>query len=165
MGRKGSRWPAKVNVPVAALSVTVMSVFRYLPVMWLPLALYLPIAISMGTGANAWLLTEALTVTMPSGDRWVISQEDLVIGFGILCLSVELVRSALPTGRSMVTLALVSVGLILGLILLLTVKGFATSAFFLILLLTLINFLVTGAIQVFTARRTLGFDLASDGRS
>lgn len=135
-----------------------MSLFRFVPVMWIPLVVYLAVGLIDGSAAGGDLAKQAMSMTLPSGDVWSISFEDLLVGFGLLCLSAELIRTARATNQSIVANMLVSVGFIIGLILLLLVPGFGTSSFFFILLMMLASFLMTSAILVFNARRTI--DLA-----
>jgi hypothetical protein len=144
-----------------------MRIVGFLPLMWLPMAVYAVLAMAQGSAIQTWLVRPGPGFSMPSGDAWVLTPDALMVGFATICLAAELVRSALPTARGMLMLTLLGLSFVLGLVLLIAAKGFATSTFALILLMVLANFLVSATVQIFTARRTWGLqgDILHDRQS
>ena len=98
------------------------------------------------------LLNRSLPIHMVSGDNWTVSAGDLVVAFALLLLFFDMVKSTRAALRqivghafSLLTFACATVEFIM-------LKGFATSVFFLILLMTLFDVIAGYTISALAAR-------------
>ena len=108
-------------------------------------------------GMEPFLGKIVFTINMVSGDKWHVLTADLVLAVALLFLFLEFVRAA-SFGRTEIFNHALSMGVfIVALVEFLIVKGFATSAFFLITLMTLIDVLAGFIIGIISARRDIGF--------
>ena len=104
------------------------------------------------------LAAEAFGMPMPSGQIWVFTWGGLLLLFAIICLFVDILKSTRASRNAMIDNGL-SVGVfILSFILFLLVKGFATTEFFLIVMMTLLDFVAGSIIMVMTAQRTVQYN-------
>ena len=99
--------------------------------------------------------SEFLSVPMPSGSRWRLTYGDVFVIIGLILLFVELVRSTATSGNVLVNHGLSLGVLVLCLIEFIIVKGFATSTFFLIMLMAAIDVVAGFVISIRGARRDL----------
>jgi hypothetical protein len=95
-------------------------------------------------------------VHMVSGDTWHVLRSDLMLAIALIFLFLEIIRAA-SFGRSEILNHALSMGVfIVALIELLILKGFATSTFFLITCMTLIDVVAGFTIGIISARRDIG---------
>jgi hypothetical protein len=81
-----------------------------------------------------------------------------LIVFAVICLFVEILKSTKPSNAAMVDNAL-SVGtFVICLIFFILVPGFATTEFFIIMIMALLDFLAGMVVMVSTAQRTVAYD-------
>lgn len=108
-----------------------------------------------GQGDVAAMLNEGFGVTMPSNTVWHFNYADIFVAFSLCLLFVEMVK-ATRTGRGEILnhafSTLVFVGALVEFLLL---KGFATSAFFLLVAMTLFDVVAGYTISIVSARRDL----------
>lgn len=97
-------------------------------------------------------------IPMPSGDVWHVTWGALFIGASAFCLLAELLRSPVANRSSIIEMLIGALTMIVCLILFLLVKGFATTEFFLIVLLMLFDFMANSTVMVFTSRRTVDIE-------
>ena len=108
------------------------------------------------TGMEPFLAKTVFTVNMVSGDTWHVMTSDLILAVSLVMLFLEIVRSA-SFGRTEILNHALSMGVfIVAMIEFLILKGFATSAFFLITVMTLIDVLGGFIIGIISARRDIG---------
>jgi hypothetical protein len=120
-----------------------------IPLLVFPTLIYTMFAVGNGAGMTDALATKAFSITMPSGMAWV---------FSIVCLFIEVLKSTRPTASAMVDNGL-SIALFIGCFLLfLLADGFATTEFFLIMMMALLDFIAGSVIMINTAQRTVQFD-------
>jgi hypothetical protein len=98
-----------------------------------------------------------VTIPMISGVNWTMTLGDILIAFTMVLLFVELVKSTRTTGISIVDHALSTILFILCIVEFITVPVAATSVFFLIMLVTLIDVVAGFSITIKAARRDLAF--------
>jgi hypothetical protein len=98
-----------------------------------------------------------LSVSMISGATWALTVGDLVVIITLILLFVELVKATRTGGNSIVDHALSMVLFIVCIIEFLTVDRAATSTFFIILFVTLIDVVAGFSITIRGARRDFGF--------
>jgi hypothetical protein len=129
------------------------------PLLVIPLLIYAAFALPNGQQAmSEGLASVAFTMPMASGSRWIVSWGQALIIFSVLLLFFEILKSSRPTRAGMIDNALSIVVFILSLILFIIVPGFATTEFFLILLMSLLDFLAGSVIMLFAAQRTVQYN-------
>ena len=128
---------------------------RLIPLLVVPVLLYLLIWATSGGQIEARFASVLFSIGMVSGEVWHVTLSAGFIALSIVCLFVEIVRSAVPTkwaiGENMVT----ALSFALCLILFLLVNGFATSEFFLLMIMLLLDFVTDAAVMAITSRRTI----------
>jgi hypothetical protein len=126
-----------------------------LPWLVIPIILYNLIAFS---SASAEVFNEAvLSVGMISGATWNLTVGDLVILTTLVLLFIELIKATRTGGSSIVDHALSMVLFMICIIEFLVVPRAATSEFFFILFVTLIDVIAGFSITIRAARRDFGF--------
>ena len=136
-----------------------MAIMTIFPLLILPGLFYAVFAApNGGAGVNQYLATQVFSIDMAGGSQWVLTHGHLFIIFAIFCLFVEIIKSVRPTTQAMIDLSL-SVGVfIIMLILFLLVPGFGTTEFFLIMLMSILDFMAGAIVMVNSAKRDVGFD-------
>lgn len=103
----------------------------------------------------AILLAHPLPLTLPSGDAWNLTGADLFITVSLCLLFVEMVK-ATRTGRGeILNHAFSTLTFVAALVEFLLLKGFATSAFFLLTAMCLFDVVAGYTISIVSARRDL----------
>lgn len=136
-----------------------MGIVGVFPLLAVPAIFYALFAFAVGNeGMTNGLASQAFAMTMASGGLWKLTWGGLLVTFAVLCLFVEILKSTKPSNAAMVDNGL-SVGtFIVCLILFILAPGFATTEFFIILLMSLLDFLAGMVVMVSTAQRTVAYD-------
>jgi len=92
---------------------------------------------------------------MFSGDTWRFSIGDMLVTFTLLLLFVEIVKSTRTSSRQLVNHGLSVLTFIVALVEFITLHGFATTTFFLIIVMTLIDVVAGYTISVIAAEHDL----------
>lgn len=132
---------------------------RYLqiaPLMVFPLLVYLLIAITGGGDAAARLDGSIFSLRMLSGGVWSFSLGDAVLMFGMVMLFIEIVKATSTKSSSLANHGLSTGLLIFCVIAFLLFKSFATSVFFLLMLMVLLDVLAGFMVTIVSARRDFG---------
>ena len=106
-------------------------------------------------GANIFA-TELITVGMISGAVWSLTLGDLVILVTLVVLFVELIKSTRTGGNSIIDHGLSMVLFVICIIEFLVVRQAATSVFFILLFVTVIDVVAGFSITIRAARRDFG---------
>lgn len=146
-----------------------MSMFTFFPLLAIPVVFYNVIvgvgsifgageggegAAAAGAGLNRFA-DERFTVHMPTGGEWIVTSGDILLTVALVLLFVELLKST-STGRSAIANHALSLVLfIVCLIEFLLWPPFATSVFFLITVMTLLDVLAGFIVTIVTARRDI----------
>jgi hypothetical protein len=101
-------------------------------------------------------LARGIEISMFSGDPWKFTIGDLLLVGSLFLLFVEILKSTVTTANSIANHALSMVILIVGLIQFLMMPGFATSAFFIILCMMVIDIIAGFSITIVASKRDLG---------
>ena len=139
-----------------------LSVF---PLMTVPVIIYNILALtgqalSTVTEMRLRLDQDFLTVPMASGVDWTITPGHALISLALICLFFELIKST-GTGRAAVMNHAFSLVLfIICLIQFLLMPAFATSVFFIVGTMTLLDVLAGFMVTIASARRDFGVDAA-----
>jgi len=120
------------------------------PLLLIPFAIYNMIAFL--TPGVSWTAS-ATTVHMMSGQDWVLTWEDILIAFSIFLLWIEMIKSTRMGSRSVMDHILSMVLFIAMLVEFLLVPQAATSTFFLLMAIALVDVLAGFIIGMGAARR------------
>ena len=115
-----------------------MSIIGF-PLLLVPFAIYNIIAFI--TPGVSWT-TPLATIHMMSGQDWVLTWEDILLGFAILLLAVEILKATRISMRSIVDHFLAMALFIAMLVEFLLVQRAGTSTFFLLTMIGLVDVLV-----------------------
>lgn len=126
-----------------------LSVFNIFPKMLIPVIIYAAVAFL------GFLDTELFTIGLPSGD-WSLTTADLILIVGLVFLFIEMIQSAGSGTATLLNHGLSMATLLLGILLFLLVPQFATSAFFLLIMMSLMDVVAGFSITAIAARRDLG---------
>jgi hypothetical protein len=136
-----------------------MGIIGVFPLLAVPAIIYALFAFAVGNeGMASGLAAQAFAMPMASGVVWKLSWGGLLVTFSVLCLFVEILKSTKPSNAAMLDNALSVGAFIVCLILFILVPGFATTEFFIIMLMTLLDFLAGMVVMVSTAQRTVAYD-------
>jgi hypothetical protein len=126
------------------------------PLLLVPFAIYNMIAFL--TPGVSWTAT-VTTVHMMSGQDWTLTWEDLLIGFSIFLLWIEIIKSTRMGMRSVMD-HLLAMALFIGMLVeFLLVKQAGTSTFFLLMIIALVDVLAGFIIGMRSGRRQVEVDV------
>ncbi|MED5537977.1 MAG: hypothetical protein VX661_09075 [Pseudomonadota bacterium] len=134
-----------------------------IPLLLIPVVLY-NLVILFGVGgeglvdADALLRDPVFSITMTSGAQWTIGAGDMILFVGLILLFFELVKSTSSQRAAIINHALSMILFIAVLIEFLLLPGFATSTFFLIVTMVLLDVLAGFIVTIIASRKD--FDLA-----
>jgi len=136
--------------------------FAALPLLVVPVLIYNLIGVTLVGGfasidANARLQTAIFTVPMTSRVGWPVTLGDLLLAVALVVLFVELLKSTNSRRAAIVNHALSMLLFIACLMEFLLAPAFATSTFFLITLMTLLDVLAGFIVTIVSARRDMDF--------
>ncbi|HFB55506.1 MAG TPA: hypothetical protein ENJ46_06230 [Hellea balneolensis] len=137
-----------------------MGFFAIIPLMIIPIMIYNVIAWSGATFASSEAVLERmdaefLSVPMASGAQWVVTPGHALIALSLAMLFFELLKST-DTGRAAVMNHAFSMVLfIVSLVEFLMFPAFATSVFFLIMLMALMDVMAGFMVTIASARRDI----------
>jgi hypothetical protein len=125
------------------------------PLLLVPFAIYNMVAFL--TPGVSWT-TPVTTVHMMSGQDWVLTWEDMLLGFSILLLAVEMLKSTRAGTRSIVDHVLAMALFIAMLVEFLLVPQAGTSPFFLLTMIAVVDVLVGFIVSIRTSQRQVQID-------
>ena len=137
------------------------------PLLFIPVVLYAIVILSgvVGTGgvaaAEQALRDPLFSIPMVSGTAWTIGVGDLILFLSLILLFFELLKSTSSQKVAIVNHALSMILFVICLVAFLLMKGFATSTFFLILTMVMLDVLAGFIVTIISARKDL--DFASGG--
>lgn len=136
--------------------------FAAVPLLALPVLIYNLIALTLAGGfkavdANARLGGQLFTIHMTSRAEWAVSLGDLLLAASLVVLFVELLKSTTSRKIAIINHSLSMVLFILCLIEFLLLPAFATSTFFLVTLMVLLDVLAGFIVTIVAARRDVDF--------
>ncbi|MFC0633972.1 hypothetical protein [Brevundimonas balnearis] len=132
-----------------------------IPLLLIPVALYnVVVLFSLGggsgaAGADAILREPMFSIPMASGAAWDVGSGDLILFIGLICLFFELLKSTSSQKVAIVNHALSMILFVVVLVEFLLLRGFATSTFFLITTMVLLDVLAGFIVTIIAARRDL----------
>lgn len=136
--------------------------FAAIPLLSLPVLIYNLLALSLQGGfaavdAQGRMGQPLFSVKMTSHIDWVVAAGDLLLAASLVVLFVELIKSTTSRGIAIVNHALSMLLFIICLVEFLLAPAFATSTFFLITLMVLLDVLAGFIVTIVSARRDMDF--------
>lgn len=136
--------------------------FGAFPLLALSVILYNLLALTIMGGfhsdaAQASLVQVLFTIPMTSGGRWAVTVSDMMLAGSLVVLFIELLRSTTSRRVAIVNHALSMALFIACLVELLLAPAFATSTFFLITLMVLLDVLAGFIVTIVSARRDIDY--------
>jgi hypothetical protein len=134
-----------------------------IPLLLIPVVLYNIVVLFGADGnggmsqADALLRDPLFSIPMASGAQWNVGSGDLILFVGLILLFFELVKSTSSQRVAIVNHALSMVLFIIVLVEFLLIRGFATSTFFLIVVMILLDVLAGFIVTIIASRKD--FDL------
>jgi hypothetical protein len=134
-----------------------------LPLLLIPVVLYNIVILFGATGgggmaeADAILRDPLFSVPMTSGANWNVGVGDLILFLSLILLFFELLKSTSSQKVAIVNHALSLIVFVVCLVEFLLIRGFATSTFFLILTMVMLDVLAGFIVTIIAARKDLDF--------
>lgn len=140
--------------------------FAAFPLLALPVIVYNLLVLTLAGGVRATsaqqdLGAQMFSVQMASGAPWAVSLGDLILAGALVVLFVELLKSTTSQRVAIINHTLSMILFIVCLVEFLLFPAFATSTFFLLILMVLLDFLAGFIVTVISARRDIDFSPAS----
>src|ERR1700722_8973953 len=126
------------------------------PMILIAVILYNLVAFGIGMGGHGGMqavLDHSFSIQMFSGDVWKMTVSDLFVALALALLFVEIIKSARSSQREILNHAFAMVTFCLALVEFIVVKGFSTSAFFLITAMCLFDVVAGYSISIVAGRR------------
>lgn len=136
--------------------------FAAFPLLALPVLAYNLIALTIAGGFKSMVaqvrMSEVLfTIPMASKAQWPVTVADLVLALALVVLFVELLKSTTSQKVAIVNHSLSMILFVVCLVEFLLAPAFATSTFFLLTLMVLLDVLAGFIVTIVSARRDIDF--------
>jgi hypothetical protein len=136
--------------------------FAAFPLMTLPVLVYNLVLLSLKDGlksadAPAVLAGPLFTIHMTSGGVWPVALGDLLVGGSLVVLFIELLKSTNSRNIAIINHSLSMILFVACLVEFLLFRGFATSVFFLMTLMVLLDVLAGFIVTIVSSRRDVDF--------
>ena len=134
-----------------------------LPLLVVPVVIYAIVILTGVVGAGGVTAAEQalrdpiFTIPMVSGSGWNIGSGDLILFLSLILLFFELLKSTSSQKVAIVNHALSMILFVFCLVAFLLFPGFATSTFFLILTMVMLDVLAGFIVTIISARKDLEF--------
>ena len=132
---------------------------RLIPLLVIPVAIYNLFALGGNVAGHhdiQGMLTATRSFTMFSGDEWNINFSDILLLLGLAMLFVEVIKATRSSSKQLINHGLSMVVFVVALIEFITLKGFATSTFFFLVMFSLFDVVAGYTISVVSAEHDLG---------
>ena len=138
--------------------------FAAFPLLAIPVIIYNLIAFAQDpASAQAALTNPLFSIHMPTQANWAVSLGDLLLAASLVVLFVELLKSTTSGKTAIINHSLSMILFIVCLVEFLLFEAFATSTFFLITLMVLLDVLAGFIVTIVSARRDIDFAPGADG--
>lgn len=108
-------------------------------------------------GMAAFLSSEWLRVNLVN-DTWIFTPGDLIVTLTLFALFLEIIKATQTNHISIINHGLSMLVFVVALIEFIVLKGFATSTFFFITMMALVDVMAGFTVSIVTARRDIGAD-------
>ena len=130
--------------------------FLISPLLILPFIAYHLVAIFGAGNMDASLASPVFSLRLISGGSWTFSLGDAILLLGLIMLFVEIVKATSSKTSSLANHGLSTGLLIFCLVEFLAFKSFATSTFFFLMMMALLDVLAGFMVTIVSARRDFG---------
>ncbi len=137
--------------------------FRIFPLLLISIIAYNLLALGYGLAGHDVMeifLARHVTFHMFSGDRWDFSLGDLLVLISFGLLFIEIVKATRTTRFELLNHGLSALTFVIALIEFITMKGFSTSVFFFIMVMTAIDVVGGYTISIVAAEHDFGMGKA-----
>ena len=139
-------------------------IFNIFPLLLIPVIIYFVMTFGSSSGIGpdgaagfaTFLDSQVVELSMASGVKWVLSIGDLLLLFAIVVLFIEIIKSASSGSATILNHGLSMGVFVVCFIAFMLVKSFATSTFFFLTMMALIDVLAGFTVSIVTARRDFG---------
>ncbi|GAA0199516.1 hypothetical protein QOZ96_001192 [Brevundimonas nasdae] len=134
-----------------------------IPLLLIPVVLYNIVVLFGGSStggmaeADAILRDPLFSIPMTSGALWNVGSGDLILLLGLVLLFFELIKSTSSQRVAIINHALSMILFIVVLVEFLLLRGFATSTFFLIVMMILLDVLAGFIVTIISSRKDFDF--------
>ena len=135
-----------------------------IPLLVIPVIIYLIVVLTGGllnadgvVAAEAALRNPIFSIPMVSGTPWNVGAGDMILFLSLILLFFELLKSTSSQKVAIVNHALSMILFVICLVEFLLVRGFATSTFFLIVTMVMLDVLAGFIVTIISARKDLDF--------
>lgn len=133
-----------------------------LPLLVIPVILYNIVVLTGLSGGGMTAADDALrqamfSIPMASGASWNVGVGDLILFLSLILLFFELLKSTSSQKVAIVNHALSMILFVVCLVEFLLIRGFATSTFFLIVTMVMLDVLAGFIVTIISARKDLDF--------
>ncbi len=134
-----------------------------IPLLFIPVVIYTVVVLFGLAGAGGITAAELalrdplFSIPMVSGSGWNVGAGDLILFLSLILLFFELLKSTSSQKVAIINHALSMILFVLCLVAFLLVKGFATSTFFLIMTMVMLDVLAGFIVTIISARKDLEF--------
>ncbi len=142
--------------------------FAAFPLLAIPVVVYNLLVLTLPGGfgsqdAQLQLGGPLFTITMTSGAAWAVSLSDLLLAGSLVVLFIELLKSTTSRRIAIINHSLSMLLFIVCLVEFLLAPAFATSTFFLMTVMVLLDVLAGFIVTIVAARRDVDFGVGNDG--
>lgn len=141
--------------------------FAAFPLLAIPVVVYNLIVLTMGGFGSQDIQLQMtgplFTITMTSGSPWSVSLSDLLLAGSLVVLFIELLKSTTSRRIAIINHSLSMLLFIICLVEFLLAPAFATSTFFLMTVMVLLDVLAGFIVTIVAARRDIDFGHGGDG--
>ena len=134
-----------------------------IPLLLIPVFVYNVVILFSASGAGGMAAADAIlrdplfSVPMASGATWSVGIGDMILFLSLILLFFELLKSTSSQKVAIVNHALSLIVFVVCLVEFLLIRGFATSTFFLILAMVMLDVLAGFIVTIIAARKDLDF--------
>ncbi len=134
--------------------------FNAIPLLALPVLLYNLVLLTLKGGFNtpdapAQMSVTQFTIRMTSGGAWPVSLGDLLLAASLIVLFVELLKSTNSRNIAIINHSLSMILFVICLVEFLLLKGCATSVYFLLTLMVMLDVLAGFIVTIVASRRDI----------
>jgi len=130
----------------------------FVPLMLVPLVLYNVVALFFGFNPQGFANNQLFAIFMASRNPWVLTWGDLLVVIGLFCLFIEIMKST-RIGSSSIMEHIFSTGIfIIYLIEFILVGGAASSTFFILMVMSLIDVIAGFSVSMSAAERDISYN-------
>ncbi len=127
------------------------------PLLLIPTILYALIAIPAGENVAQAMANVAFNLPLASNGVMTVTWGHLILLVAVVTLFIEILKSTTPSGAQMIDNGLAVAVFIVSFILFLLVRPFGTTEFFIIMTMSLLDFLTGSVIMTRVSQRTVQY--------